>query len=336
MARTRSVLGLDIGTHSVCAVELTGSGDDVTVTGLGWERIPGPDLVEDTVLAMLSENNIKAKSVVTSVSGRLVIVRYVNMAQMPQEELMSAVRYEADKYIPYDVDEVQLACQQLGGVDDKKQMRVLLVAAKKQLIEDHVNMLKNISIRPSIIDVDFFALGNAFDLCNLNHGLSVEGEAVAMVDIGASKTSICIMRSDSDCFTREVFTAGSSMTDAVAKRFGEDASDVELMKEDPGDAIGAIQESITPVLEDIGSEVRLSFDYYENQFDHQVTKVFVSGGSVQFPGVVEALGHIFEIETIKFSPFEHLNVAVDNDIVLKEKASDMVVALGLASRIRGM
>jgi type IV pilus assembly protein PilM len=336
VARTRSVLGLDIGTHSVCAVELTGSGDDVTVTGVGWERIPGPDLVGDTVLALLSENNLKPKSIVTAVSGRLVIVRYVNMAQMPQEELMSAVRYEADKYIPYDVDEVQLACQQLGGVDQKNQMRVLLVAAKNKLIEDHINMLKGISIRPSVIDVDFFALGNAFELCNMNNNLSAEGEAIAIVDIGSSKTSICIMKSDSDCFTREVFTAGSSFTDAVAKRFGEDANDVEMMKEDPGDALEAMQESIMPVLEDIGSEVRLSFDYYENQFDHQVSKVFLSGGSIQFPGVVEALGQIFEIETEKFSPFEYLNVAVDNDIILQDKASDMVVALGLASRIRGM
>ncbi len=336
MARTRSVLGLDIGTHSVCAVELTGSGDDVAVTGVGWERIPSPELIGDTVLAMLSENNLKTKNVVTSVSGRLVIVRYVNMAEMSPEELLNAVKYEADKYIPYSVDDVQLACQQLGGVDQKNQTRVLLVAAKKKLIEDHVAMLKGLSIRPTTIDVDFFALGNAFELCNLNNRLIGEGEAIACVDIGSSKTSICIMRSDSDCFTREVFTAGSSMTNAVAKRFGEEAKDVELMKEDPGDAIEAMQESIMPVLEDIGSEVRLSFDYYENQFDHQVSKVFLSGGSIQFPGIVENLGGIFEVETEAFSPFEYLEIATNNDIVLHEKAADMVVALGLASRIRGM
>jgi type IV pilus assembly protein PilM len=308
----------------------------VAVTGVGWERIPSPDLVEDTILAVISENNLRAKSTITSISGRSVIVRYVNMNAMPQQELEAAINYEADKYIPYAVDDVQLACQQLGGADDQNQIRVLLVAAKKQLVEEHLRLVKKVGITPHAVDVDLFALGNAFELCNLRGQLADQGEAVALVDIGAAKTSICIMKSSGDCFTREVYTAGNSITEAIAQRFGEEDADVELMKEDPGDAVDAIRESVMPILEDIGGEVRLSFDYYENQFDQPVSKVYLSGGSVQFPGVVESLGGIFDLDTVRFSPFECLSIEASDDVILKEKSSDMVVALGLASRIRGM
>ncbi|MBN2713369.1 MAG: type IV pilus assembly protein PilM [Planctomycetes bacterium] len=337
MARQRSILGLDVGTYSVKAVELTGIGDDVRVTGLGWERIPSPDMVEDTIHAVLANNNLRARRVVTSVSGRSVIVRHVTMMPMPPEELRQAVRYEADKYIPYDVDDVQLDCQQLGPADEAgSQIRVLLVAAKRQLIEEHIGMLKRVDLQPAMIDVDLFALANAFELCNARAELAAEGEAVALVDIGASKTSICVMKGMADCFTREVYTAGNAMTDAVAKRFGESPTAVEGMKEDPGEAISSMSDAMLPVIDDLGSEVRLSFDYYENQFEQTVSKVYVSGGSIMFPPMLDALKNSFELETNRFNPFETVNVEVADDVIIHEKASDMVVAFGLASRLRGM
>ena len=337
MARQRSILGLDIGTYSVKAVELTGDGDDVQVTGVGWERIPSPDMVGDTIHAVIANNNLSARRVVTSVSGRSVIVRHVTMMPMEPEELQQAVRYEADKYIPYDVEDVQLDCQQLGPADESgSQVRVLLVAAKRQLIDEHVSVLQDLKLKPKAIDVDLFALANAFELCNMRAELASEGEAVALVDIGASKTSICIMKGTAECFTREVYTAGNAMTDAVAKRFGESPTSVEGMKEDPGEAMASMADAMLPVIDDLGSEVRLSFDYYENQFEQTVSRVYLSGGTIMFPGLVESLGNVFELETHRFMPFETLEVETSDDVIMHEKASDMVVALGLASRIRGM
>jgi type IV pilus assembly protein PilM len=336
VAKIKNVLGLDIGTHSVCAVEASGNANRVEITGLGWEHVPSPDLLEDTILAVIRENNLKPKNIVTSVSGRLVIVRYVNMPKMPQEELEQAIRYEADKYIPYNVDEVYITCQQLEEAQDAKHNRVLLVAARKQLVDEHVQMLKRIGLAPAVVDVDFFALGNAFELCNANGEMASSGEAVALVDIGSAKTSVCIVRNNSGYFTREIFTAGTSMTDAVATRFGEDPADVELMKEDPGEATNSILSAMLPVLEEIGNEVRLSFDYYENQFDCQVSKVFLSGGAIKFPGIPKVLGEIFEISTEVLSPFGHINMSTSNDIIENTKAESMTIALGLASRVRGM
>ena len=211
MAREQTYLGLDIGTYSIKAVEITGSGDDYRVTGAGWERIPAPDMVEDTIKAVIADNGFNTRNVVTSVSGRSVIVRYVNMMAMEPEELRNAVQYESDKYIPYEVEDVQLDCQQLGPAEDgSNQVRVLLVAAKSQLIQSHIGLLKSVGLQPSIVDVDIFAIENAFEMCNQRAELAGEGEAVALVDVGASKTSICIMKgmSASESFTREVCTGG--------------------------------------------------------------------------------------------------------------------------------
>lgn len=337
MAKQKTVLGLDIGTYGVKAVEISGSGDNFSVTGVGWERVPSPDMIEETVRAVLVNNNLKRGKVVTAVSGRSVIVRPVTMAAMDDEELKQAIRHEADKYIPYEVDDVILDCQRLGESDEGGgQIRVLLVAAKKQLIEDHVGMLKRVGLTPTAIDVDLFALSNAFELCNHDADLAAEGEVVALVDIGAAKTSICITRGSGECFTREVFTAGNAMTDAVAKRFGEQPTEVERMKEDPGDALASMHDAILSVIDDLGSEIRLSFDYFENQYDQAVEHVYLSGGGVQFPGIVESLGQVFDLEAQKFSPFESIDVSATDDVILHEKASDMVVAMGLAARISGL
>lgn len=335
MARPKSVLGLDIGSHSIKAVEMTMTDNIVAVTGVGWEAIPSPELVSETIHAVIAGNNLRAQRVVTSISGRSVIVRYVPMAAMGQQELEQAIRYEADKYIPFDLDEVQLGCQAVGTATGD-QVRVLLVAAKMQLVEGHVGQLAAAGVRPAVVDVDLFALANAFELCNRTGELAGEDQSVALVDIGAAKTSIVILRGKDVFFTREVYTAGHALTDVIARRFGVDATEVERMKEDPGDALQSMQAAIVETLEELGNEIRLSFDYYENQFDHQVSKLYLSGGSILFPGIAEGLGHVLEVESERFNPFSYLDASVYDQTLIQERPGDMVVAVGLASRIVGM
>jgi len=332
MARPTSVLGLDIGSHSVKAVEMTMSDDVVAITGMGWERIPDPEMVGDTIHAVLASNNLRAQRVVTSISGRSVIVRYVPMNPMGPQELQEAIRYEADKYIPFDLDEVQLDCQAVGtGTGD--QIRVLLVAAKMQLIEEHVGLLSAAGVKPSVLDVDLFAMANAFELCNRMGQLAGEEDSVALVDIGSVKTSIVILRGKDVYFTREVYTAGSSLTDVIARRFGVDPTEVERMKEDPGDALPSMQTAMVETLEELGNEIRLSFDYYENQFDHQVNKLYLSGGSILFPGIAEGLGQLLDVTAERFNPFAYVDVSVYDQTLMQERPGDFMVALGLASRI---
>jgi len=210
---------------------------------------------------------------------------------------------------------------------------VLLVAAKKNLIEEHVNLLQSVGLNPEVVDVDFLALGNAFELRNLSLGIN-DMEVRALVDIGASKTDINIMRGNSSYFQREIFMAGNDLTEAIAKRFGEDPKDVEKMKRDPGGAFESMQDAMLPVLEDIGSEIRLSFDYHENQYDQEVKEVYISGGTVLFPGIDNMLAQIFNLPIKVWDPTEGLEINGPGSSTGVN--SDMCIALGLASRLRNM
>ena len=341
--RKKSLLGLDIGSSSVKAVELTRVGQSVVITGMGKAEVESPEAVGDAITAALREGGIKTKRVCSSVSGRSVIHRQVPMMSIPDAELKQAMEYEADKYIPFDVTEVQLDAQRMREGDTEEsqagapagQMKVLLVAAKKTLIEEHINLLQSVGLAPVVVDVDFLALGNAFELRNLMLGIN-DNEVRALVDVGASKTDINIMRGNSSYFQREIFMAGNDLTDAVAKRFGEDPKDVEKMKKDPGGALESMQDAMLPVLEDIGSEIRLSFDYHENQHDQEVKEVYISGGSVLFPGIDTMLAQIFNLPIKVWDPTEGLEITGFNPGGMGSANSDMAIALGLASRLRNM
>ena len=335
--RSKTIVGLDIGSYGVRAAEISRSGDSLALTGFGRAKIESPDAMEDTILQVLDGAGIRTRRCVTAVSGRSVIVRYVPMMPLPEAELKQAIRYEADKYIPFEVDEVILDCQKIEDAMPGEQMRVVLVAVKRTVIEEHVAMLDRLGLVPGIVDVDVFALGNAFEVRNRRMGVTDE-EIRGLVDIGASKTNINIMRGNTSYFTREIYIAGNDLTEAVAKRFGEDPADVERMKEDPGGALETMQDAIISVLEDIGSEIRLSFDYYENQFDQEVKEVYLSGGSVLFPGMDRMLSNIFNLETRLWDPMEAVDVTSPKFDAsrLEGMNSDMAMAVGLAMRIRSL
>ena len=338
--RKKSILGLDVGSSSVKVVELTRVGQGLVITGMGKAEVEGPEAVGDAITKALRDAGIKSKRVVSAVSGRSVIQRQVQMMSIPDHELKQAMEYEADKYIPFDVAEVQLDAKRLrDGTEDAQQtagqMKVLLVAAKKNLIEEHINLLESVGLSPVVIDVDFLALGNAFELRNLGLGIN-DNEVRALVDIGASKSDINIMRGNMSFFQREFYQAGNDLTEAVAKRFGEDPKDVEKMKKDPGGALESMQDAMLPVLEDIGSEIRLSFDYHENQYDQEVKEVYISGGSVLFPGIDTMLAQIFNLPIKVWDPTEGLEITSVNLGGMGGANSDMAIALGLASRLRSM
>ncbi len=341
-ARPKSIVGLDIGAHSVKAVQLTKTGGNVYLTGFARIVLEAP---EDTASA-IGEATQSAMAVtrrcVSAVSGRSVIVRYVSMMPMPDSVLRQEMSYEADKYIPYSIDEVQLYCCRLSGGDEAGkegtaaggQMKVLLVAAKRTLIEERLNLLKEIGLEPTIIDVDAFALGNAFE--RRAHLLGQTDNRIhGLLDIGATKTNINILKGADSLFTREIYIAGNDITEAIGKRIGVPPEEAERMKSDPGEATETIQDAMLPVLEDIGSEVRLSFDYFENQFDETVGTVWLSGGTAGFPRIEQMVSDVLSIETRLWDPTEGLDIGNPRlDIsALEGMNSDMAVAIGLASRI---
>ena len=146
LSKKKSIVGLDVGSNEVKAIELTRFGDQLKITGFGWGRVPPSGHVTETIQDVLRKAGIKTRNVCTAVSGRSVIVRYINLPMMTDDELKNALRYEADKYIPFEIDEVALDGQKLeefeGGMEGEKEMKVLLVAVKKSLIQEHVSMIQ--------------------------------------------------------------------------------------------------------------------------------------------------------------------------------------------------
>jgi len=343
--KSNRILGLDIGSSEVKAIELQATGDGFAITGFASSKVKTPDEVKFAIKEVYRAGGFKTKRVVTSVSGRSVIVRYVTMLQMGKEDLQSAIRYEADKYIPFEVEEVQLDCQILEenvgkGEGDQPEMKVLLVAVKRQMIEDNVALLKDCGLQPAVIDVDAFALGNAFELRSVitHREKEYEDKVIALIDIGGNKTNINIMKGKTSCFTREVYLAGNDFTEAIARRLGVEEGEAEALKCDPRDRVGEIEECILPTLDDLGNEIQLSFDYFENQFDKEVEEVYISGGSAKLPGLARTFEGNFDKPIVFWDPLENLQIRGDriDEKALRSRSGQLAVTVGLASRIRGM
>ncbi len=342
LGKKKSLVGLDIGSNEVKAIELTQIGDQLKITGFGHAPILSKDGLKDTISEVFRRSGIKTKRVATAVSGRAVIVRYINMMKMADDELKSALRFEADKYIPFQVDEVVLDCTRLPDFgeptspDAEKEMKVLLVAVKQTLIEEHLQVIQSLGLTPTVIDVDTFALGNAFELSSM-HSPRVEDEekVFALVDVGSLKTNINIIKNNTSYFSREVYLAGNDFTEAIARRLGTDNAEAEKLKLNPQGKEEAIEESILPTLDDLGNEIHLSFDYYENQYDREVDEVFISGGSAKICGLKAAFERVFDRRVHGWDPTENLEVKSDRvDLQdMKDHSAQLSVAVGLASRI---
>ena len=282
--RTRKMLALDMGSHSIKGLDVSLSGDRLRLNGVAYSEIPADGNRTDILRRVVQENHFRGHGVICSVSGRNVIVRYVSMPDMPDEQLRKAVRDEADKYIPFGVDEVQLDCAKIAQVPGTNEIRVLLVAVKRSLIEEQYALLREVGLLPSIIDVDAFALGNAFALS----GPTREDDTVtALVDIGANKTNITIVQGGLAHFAREVYVAGDEFNSQIARRLEVDLMRVDQLKRSPGDQYDEIREAIQSSLEDLANEIVLSFDFFENESEKVVSQIYLSGGGVIFPGIEE-------------------------------------------------
>jgi type IV pilus assembly protein PilM len=336
--RSKRILALDIGSSEIKALEVVDSGG-ISLTGFASTKIGNQNETIYAIKEILRHANFKAKRCVTSVSGRSVIVRYVTMAQMPEEDLRQAIKFEADKYIPFEVDEVIMDTQILEdtvGDSDQPEMKVLLVAVRKSLIEEHLALLQEAGVQSLIIDVDAFALGNAFEVRARNQGGLPPEKVVALIDIGANKTNINILKGPVSYFTREVYLAGNDFTEAVSRKFNLDTQEAERLKCDPGDQAPEIEEAILPTLDDLGNEIQLSFDYFENQFDRVVEEVYISGGSARLPGLQRAFEGAFEKSVVFWNPLECVDIRGDRIDVktLQQYSGQLAVGVGLASRVR--
>jgi type IV pilus assembly protein PilM len=344
--KNKSVVGLDLGHQVVKAVEISMEGPEPVITGFARAEVPAGGERAEAIAKVFQQGKFRSKNVVTSVSGQAVVVRYITMVQMTDAELRQAIRFESDKYLPFEADEVQIDCQRLnrkphapseGAATGQDQMSVVIAACKKSAVEERIQEIMRHGLVPLAVDVDVFALANAWELCGLSEMAGEGGgeHAIALVDVGASVTSINVLCGGETCFSREIGIGGSDMTQAAARRLGVEATEAEAIKRDPQGREAEVSRAISPVLEDMVSELSLSLDYVENREGLRVEEILLSGGGVLAAGTVSFLEQATGRTTRTWNPLEGLRVAESrvNTQELEACAPSLAVAIGLAARV---
>jgi type IV pilus assembly protein PilM len=348
-SKSRSVVGLDIGSSAVKAVELKPAGKGYRVAAFGTEPIPPDSIVDGAIIdgtavaeairRVFESKAFKTKEVAASLSGNAVIVKKISLPVMSASELDESIYWEAEQYIPFDIQDVNLDYQILdaGGPDSKGTMDVLLVAAKKEKIADYTGVIAQAGRTPVVVDVDAFALQNAFEL---NYGFDAGG-VVVLLNAGASAININIIANGQSVFTRDVSLGGNAYTEAVQRELNLPFESAELLKKGfPVD--GATFDDVVPVLramtENVLLEVQKTFDFFKaTASTDRIDRIMLSGGASRVEGFAEALQERFGTPVEMFDPFR--KVTLDPKKYSGEQRDAIVptaaVAVGLALRRAG-
>jgi type IV pilus assembly protein PilM len=335
----KNILAVDVGTSAVKILEVHRDRDDLLITGFSRVEVAADSNRGEAIAECLRRGKFSTKRAVAAVSGKAVIVRFLTMPRMTHEELQRAVSFEAEKYIPWPVEESQIDAVALGDVPSTDpnatpEMRVLLVAAKKSFVSDHAQMLVDQGLSPAAVDIDGLAIGAAYGLHERISGAPPGSGSVAVVDIGSAKTTVTILTGGNPRFMREIDSGGYDMTQAVSRRMAIEPFEAERVKMNPGDRAAEVEGALTTTLSDLANELNLSFDYFEHQGEGSVEAVYVSGGGSSINTVSETIEKATGKKTHVWNPIEGLKVQSDGVDVdeLNARAPQLAVAVGLAAR----
>jgi len=381
MFRNKGTVGLDIGSTRVKAVQLKRTGRGIELERFGLAEIypngqrpndPGEirRLKVEAVRRVLEQAGISVRESISAVSGESVIVRYIQLPDMPEQELKSALRWEAEEYIPFRIEDVNLDSVILGRSEQSGvgKIDVLLVSAKKELVDQHLEILRDAGLTPSIVDVDSFAFLNCFEV---NHEPGSQ-EVVALVNIGAGVTNINIYVGGVSRFSRDISIAGDTITSAIRSRLDISQAEAEEMKiaegapapeaetaRDAGmensllDTIrGAVEEmagqtigdstpeaiaakAIRNTLQNLVSEIRRSIQFFENQSGGRtVQKVILGGGTSRMRNLPSFMATELNLPTEIINPLQRVSpsgAALDQTL-LNNSREFLGVGIGLALR----
>ena len=375
MFRSKSAIGVDIGSHTVKIVQLRRSGENVEMEKVAIEPVyPNGERSSDpnqqrkakveAIRRAISSAKINAKNSVTAVSGESIIVRYLQLPDMPESELKKALQWEAEEYIPFRLDEVNIDSVVLGknGADSDR-VDVLLVSAKKDLVEDHISLVREAGLNPKIVDVDSFAFLNCYEA---NHDCAKD-ECVALINIGADTTGISIFQNGVSRFSRDISVGGETITTSIRSHLRCTHEEAELLKTTLGAAApsdpaaettemfsgslmdtirGTVEEltgakaeeepskedivakAVGGVLTDLIAEVKRSVEFFENQMrDVSVSRVVLGGGSAVMPNLKEHFERNLSLPVEMIDPMR--KVRWSGRTSLPRRADEMRHSLGV-------
>ena len=350
LGKAKACVGLDIGSSAVKAVELKPAGKGFKVAAFGTEPVPPDAIVDgaiidgnavtDAIKRLFENNAFKTKDVAASLSGNAVIVKKISLPVMTPAELSESILWEAEQYIPFDIQDVNLDYQILDPgttADGRGTMEVLLVAAKKEKISDYTGVISQAGRTAVVVDVDAFALQNAYEV---NYGLEAL-QVVVLLNAGASAININILTGDQSVFTRDISIGGNAYTEAVQKELNLPFDSAEQAKKGlPVDGVSF--DDVRPVLhamtENVLLEIQKTFDFFKaTAASDRIDRIVVSGGASRVDGFAAALQERFGTAVESFDPFR--KIALDASKLHVADAENVLptaaVAVGLALRKAG-
>lgn len=337
------IVGVDIGSHAVKICELQRVGMDYKVVSVGTSLLPFGS-VEDGVLQeplavskilsdLLSNLKIKNKKIGISISGYSVIVKKIVLDEMNDEDLSKYIETEAEQYVPFDLDDVYIDFQRVVKKrDTDNKCEIMLVAAKKEVVNDYLDMLDQLKLQTVLVDVDGFALENIWEMT------SGSNENVALIDIGASKMNINIISEGVSVLARDVAVGSMQLTEQITNSLGVDYAEAEKIKlgiDEPGEHAEKIKAVFNKICSQWVLEIRKAIDLYlANHPDRSLKTIVLSGGGSKVLGLGEYISKETGLKTVNFNPFARMlydEKRIDKKF-LDSVAPEMAIAAGLAIR----
>ncbi len=357
--KKNQLVALDIGSHAIKVVEIDDSKKGMMLKNFGIIGLPQDAISEGTIKEMeivsaaiksLYKNlKIKNKNVVTSISGYSVIVKKISLSKRDESELESTIQDEAEQYIPFDIHDVNLDYEVLPQEeleeegkeeeDDKEEeglMDIMLVAAKKDIVEDYESLLSLAGLNPAVLDVDAFALQNAFEISS-----EERSGCYAIVNVGAEELGINTIKNGVSIFTRDSSYGGFQINEAIMSKFDvsyEEAEKIKLGGTKVDDDTAALEEIFTSVVSGWVDEVKRALDFLATTYpDETIEKIFLCGGSCRIPGLKKYLEMETDLPVVELNPFANLqiNEKVFDPKYLSYMGPQAAVAVGLALRSIG-
>ena len=342
--RKNQLVGLDIGSRTIKVAEAVETKKGWALKKFGSIEV-SPGIIEEGVIKdaeavaeaireLFSLYNVRQSNVAISIGGYSVIVKNITVQNMPEDQLYESLNFEAEQYIPFDINDVNIDFEVLGESEaNPNQMNVLLVAAKKEMVNDYVNIIDMAGLNLCIIDNDAFALQNIYEL-----NYPATGENIALIDIGAGKTSLNILKDNTSVFMRDVSLGCNQINQNIASMANCTMAEAESLKlaEKP-DRISAedLDEVISSVVTDWCNEIRRALDFfYSTNPEDQIKQIVLSGGGANIKQFRDLLAVQTAAEVSMINPFEVFEIKGDHldPNYVQQIAPQAAICMGLAIR----
>lgn len=344
----KNLVGLDIGSSAIKLAEVADSKNGPALKKFGIMDMPygaieegiirDPEEVAEAIRQIFHTFNIKQQNVAISIGGYSVVVKKINVQTMSEEALQSTIHFEAEQYIPFDISDVNLDFQILGESENNpNQMSVLLVAAKKEMIADYVNVLEMANLNPCIVDVDSFALQNIYSAAYLKEGEESD-EYVALIDVGAGKTSLNILKGKESLFMRDVSLGCSQVNRKIAAMADcslEEAEEIKLDDESEKISADDLKDIVSNVVGDWCTEISRALDFFYSTYpEGRINRIILSGGGGNITDFRKLLALRTSTEVEIIDPFKSVYVNDDrfDKVYLEQMAPQSAICMGLATR----